>query len=1207
MQDHNGQPNNNNSNISNDDQNQQEIQENIHEKQYLQQQQQQYNNQKSKEKQQHFQQRQHHKLSEQNLSHSIENDQQNISSIQYQQQLQQQQQQQQSSSTSSSNQNKSVSVLFYKTFNTVFKSSRKLIVRVCEVASSKKPLKMFNLQGNMRRGGSESTTGHDRFGRGAFGNTKSNRKRQKNPNHVRRTSSANEFDSKTLTAAHKRVLFSRPNLKYQYTALDSGGSVPERGPKERASRERALSVAQEWTLNSNGRYNVIAHLDEIGSRTNKNWFLISDSTVRTERLMTLLPLPPECIALDELPQNQNQSWLELLGSLHHPYIYPVLDLEFLHYETKSYVSLVMPFNPRGSLKDLIYKTQWNDQYSRKYAKKPSGLPASQVQRLGRQILEALLFLKDRGFQLHGHIHSGNVIIQNGVARLTGLENGLLGLTSRINAVMWSRSTVEIENIDVICFGHLLYEMCMGYELATSKPIIKEIEEDFRRHPQAFEIIALIFDPLDGVKPAVEDLVLCDWFRSIDLRELRGPCVSTIKPSLSRSTLSLFHAVKKRQVASMNSFSDSRNCSPCTTPPSTPKLSERPKSVNDSFEISSDSESALDEVIVTSSSYDSHHYDPLQSPIHFCDNSLQSDDSSIITGASGCTSGNVSSATASATPTPSMNAFKINNDENEYSPAIELSISPSAINSNNTTVSVSSNQLTADICNYKNSKSRRLEYGRLKYGRSNPSQDSAFGSLTDGELSVASSFRLSSFQSISSPIDEGVEDIIIATTTQTETNGKEISLELFRQNQNGDSATSTPSVSRDYSSSNLGVHSGDDMNRSQHSLSLSPKRKPLQISSSISNLQFDPPKILVNDQNSIYTTSPSKKSGTLEVFSQKYRVSSFEDMSPNRKNLKQVNKMAFRSLEEERRIDSAFMPIKDRTNSENRVNSEKYKKLTHSSFRGSDTCRTTMWKDSLLYRKTKIAKSNDSILDSPHVSRKFMKDNQEEKRILNRGQSVTDVITTTTSAAINIIAGGGNNSGASSGGICSSNSSINECGASSSITAGGSYQSLHQTLNFNNTSNINKNSLPKLICDDLVTLSDNISIDKKPTVCSSSSLISERQSFCLSKLKQTAITDCVSEDEYSNNDNKNSSSQSSINQQLNSSNISSASASSSPSSSTSIKNSDKLHQSSQDSSEDDSLHQDVCKIIGGMSEEKTPLLDSVEMSPISPNEPDNVIM
>lgn len=36
---------------------------------------------------------------------------------------------------------------------------------------------------------------------------------------------------------------------------------------------------------------------------------------------------------------------------------------------------------------------------------------------------------------------------------------------------------------------------------------------------------MIFDPADGVCPTVEELVLCDLFRNIDLRELRGACVS----------------------------------------------------------------------------------------------------------------------------------------------------------------------------------------------------------------------------------------------------------------------------------------------------------------------------------------------------------------------------------------------------------------------------------------------------------------------------------------------------------------------------------------------------------------------------------------------------------------------------------------------------------------------------------------------------------
>ncbi|XP_037904298.1 slowpoke-binding protein isoform X2 [Hermetia illucens] len=541
--------------------------------------------------------------------------------------LQQQQSPPPPTSQQQQQQQRSVSIFVYKTLNTVFKSSRKIIFRVCEVASAKKSLKMFNLYSSMKnRGeGNGPTTGHDRFCQTRLTNRT---KRRKNSKNVRRTNSANEIDHTVLTAAARRQLFSshrsassdlensdhsehseksplvsvrldslakiffnksttpstngttnrdsidstttRPNVKYQYTALDSGNGIQERSPRERAARDRALSACQEWIQNTNGRYDIIAHLDEIGSRHNKNWFLINDTTVRTDRLMTLLPLPPDCIALEELPPSETPKglFMELLGSLHHPYIYPVLDLGFLHADSINYACLVMPFNPRGSLKDLIYKAQWNEPWNRKYTRKPTCLPISQVQRLGRQILEALLFLRERGFALHGHLHSGNVILQNGVARLSGLENGLLGLSSRVNAVMWSRSISDIDNIDIICFGHLLYEMCVGSELNTPQPSTAFLEMELDRYPQILEVLQLIFEPQNGSNVTVEDLVLCDLFRNIDLRELRGPCVSTIKPSLSKSTLNLLQAVKKRQSASLGeSFSEAS--SPCT-PPSTPR-------------------------------------------------------------------------------------------------------------------------------------------------------------------------------------------------------------------------------------------------------------------------------------------------------------------------------------------------------------------------------------------------------------------------------------------------------------------------------------------------------------------------------------------------------------------------------------------------------------------------------------------------------------
>jgi len=62
---------------------------------------------------------------------------------------------------------KSVSILVYKTLNTVFKSSRKIIVRVCEVASAKKSFTMFkfNKAAQQQRldNRASAVTGHDQF------------------------------------------------------------------------------------------------------------------------------------------------------------------------------------------------------------------------------------------------------------------------------------------------------------------------------------------------------------------------------------------------------------------------------------------------------------------------------------------------------------------------------------------------------------------------------------------------------------------------------------------------------------------------------------------------------------------------------------------------------------------------------------------------------------------------------------------------------------------------------------------------------------------------------------------------------------------------------------------------------------------------------------------------------------------------------------
>ncbi|XP_055643448.1 uncharacterized protein LOC129779778 isoform X3 [Toxorhynchites rutilus septentrionalis] len=827
--------------------------------------------------------------------------------------------------TTNSTSGQPVPFSLYKTINTVIKSGRKIIVRVCEVTNVKTKLKMFNLYSNMnKRNGAEEkearemeTTGHDRFCQERPSRSSYRRKKKK----MRRAQSAAEFNEgraeASSTAASKRMLFrgrsvssdhdnsesehsersplvsakldslakllfsrsllpdgttsavkenespTRHNVRYQYTALDSGVGAPDRSPRERAARDRAFAACQDWLQNTGGRYESIAHLDDIGSRANKHWFLLNDCTIRTDRLMTLLPLPPDCVALEELPPSECPQGvlMELFGSLQHPYIYPVLDLGFFPTESNHYACLVMPFNQRGSLKDLIYKSQWNEPWGRKYTRKSTCLPLSQVQRLGRQILEALLFLRERGISSHGHLHSGNVILQNGVARLSGLENGLLGLNSRVNAVMCARSAPDIDNIDVICFGHLLFEMCAGYELTSPQPTPGHYQLDLERYPQVVDVLQMIFESPDGRYPTVEELVYCDIFRNIDLRELRGTCVPSFKHGLSSSTLSLLNAVRRRQGAIL-SGSYSEGSSPCT-PPSTPR-ERKTGDVESSDLSSSDSEDLLDEIVIASARIDDPaHYDPLSSPIHYCDNNVQSDDNS-----------------------NSNTIIRIDSIESQGS-------------TSSSGGSIQLQQLNPSSA-YKNSKSRRMEYSRrgMILGLSNPSQDSAIGSMTDGESSRASSFKLSSFASMNSPIDEGVEDLLaegatgsIAATTA--------GLKYI------DSAGSSPCHEHHASTSPRDTHPGSSISR--------------DISPNHSGRYLEPPKLVINNHSSsttnstlCYTSSPLRKCATTEVFSQKYRVSSFEDMSYSsrvaNRSIRNSSRKIFRSFEEERRIDSAFMPI-----------------------------------------------------------------------------------------------------------------------------------------------------------------------------------------------------------------------------------------------------------------------------------------------------------
>ncbi|NWX10033.1 PXK protein, partial [Caloenas nicobarica] len=110
----------------------------------------------------------------------------------------------------------------------------------------------------------------------------------------------------------------------------------------------------------------------------------------------------------------------------HPYIYKITFAT----ANESSALVIRPFSEKGTLKDLIYKAKPKDPFLKKYCnpKKIQGLELQQIKTYGRQILEVLKFLHEKGFP-YGHLHSANVMLDGDTCKLLDLENSLFGLPS----------------------------------------------------------------------------------------------------------------------------------------------------------------------------------------------------------------------------------------------------------------------------------------------------------------------------------------------------------------------------------------------------------------------------------------------------------------------------------------------------------------------------------------------------------------------------------------------------------------------------------------------------------------------------------------------------------------------------------------------------------------------------------------------------------
>ncbi|XP_068618082.1 slowpoke-binding protein [Battus philenor] len=430
---------------------------------------------------------------------------------------------------------------------------------------------MFNLYQHIKannegREAKESeTTGHDRFYQER---SRSSYRKKKRRAACRRAQSAAELDPESIAAANKRNAFKMRSVstdkdeseeentertplvaqkidslaKLLFNKSLMGGSSGKSSPSEPSSSPKtgessfestvALAICNEY-LSQSSRYDLKSQLGSIGSRPYKHWFAIHDNSIKTDRLLSLVPLTSKCPI--EASERSRALIVELFRALHHPYIYPVLDMQLC----SGHALTILPFNHRGSLKDLIYKSTWNEEYSKKYNQPGTGLPGWQVATFGRQILEGLLFLKEKGFPPFRHLHTGNVVVQNGVARICGLENTLIGALPRCPLVLASAPEIA----ESLALGHVLFEMCAGTE--TNMALLADLSPTY---PHVVELIEQIF----GARtPSLHELLLCELFRKIDLREMKGSCLPNFSQRLSRSCLCLLSEVTRRQARALS--------------------------------------------------------------------------------------------------------------------------------------------------------------------------------------------------------------------------------------------------------------------------------------------------------------------------------------------------------------------------------------------------------------------------------------------------------------------------------------------------------------------------------------------------------------------------------------------------------------------------------------------------------------------------------
>ncbi|XP_077982447.1 PX domain-containing protein kinase-like protein isoform X2 [Glandiceps talaboti] len=273
---------------------------------------------------------------------------------------------------------------------------------------------------------------------------------------------------------------------------------------------------------SEPHWEVVEPLKDAGWRIRKHYFLIKPKEQPKVRLvLAWSDLGPDKFLSDK----ELQAILKILPTVQHPFIYPVTFAT----ANENGGFAIRTFHATGTLRDFHCKAKPKNHFLKKYGKPKAYTEFNlmNIKTYGRQILEALKFLHDKGIP-YGHLHLGNIMFEGNTCRLLDLENGFLGLPSFYRQYFTQFKKISTtEAIDIYCFGHLLYEMVFGESLNAAT------KDDFPAHlPPPIKAVLESILTTESCKtglPSVDDLIADPLFSDVPMGN------SAFKPQLKVPT------------------------------------------------------------------------------------------------------------------------------------------------------------------------------------------------------------------------------------------------------------------------------------------------------------------------------------------------------------------------------------------------------------------------------------------------------------------------------------------------------------------------------------------------------------------------------------------------------------------------------------------------------------------------------------------------